>query len=85
MRQHIQNLLEFLGASPTPFHCIANARAILETKGFSELKERDSWSSLAPGSYYVVRNDSAMIAFRYNGKPEQEGFRMVGAILTALV
>ena len=60
MSQHIDHLLEFRGSSPTPFHCVENAQAMLDGAGFRELKERDSWADLEPGRYYVNRNGSSM-------------------------
>ena len=36
-------LMGFLEKSPTPFHVVANVRAILEEHGFDELIEGSSW------------------------------------------
>ncbi|MDA9003939.1 M18 family aminopeptidase [bacterium] len=59
-----QSLLDFLHQSPTPYHAVKNMVASLESKGFSQCHERDSWS-LTPGKgYYITRNDSSIIAFR---------------------
>lgn len=37
-------LMGFLEKSPTPFHVVANMRAILEEQGFEELSEGSSWN-----------------------------------------
>lgn len=73
-------LLEFLHASPTPFHATHNIASALQANGFIPLYEGDSWG-LEPGKRYLVtRNDSSIIAFVYGKSPLIEsGIRMVGA------
>src|SRR5450432_3539910 len=69
--------MSFLHASPTPFHAVDQARRRLEGAGFKPLAERDSWSDLAPGSYYVTTTGTNLIAFVL---PEvRTQFRIVGA------
>ena len=75
-----QGLLGFLQASPTPFHAVRQMRAELDEAGFQSLSEQENWGTLAPGGYYVTRNDSSIIAFRVGRQPVQEtGWRMIGA------
>lgn len=59
-----QGLLEFIQASPTPFHATANLAAMLENAGFEELFEQQSWQLESGKGYFVIRNDSAIVAFR---------------------
>ncbi len=60
----VKGLLDFIDASPSPYHVIANMKCAFDEAGFTEVKENEEWE-LAPGrGYYVVRNDSSMIAFR---------------------
>lgn len=74
------DLLEFLKRSPTPFHAVATMAAMLETQGFSRLAESEGWRLQAGGRYYVVRNDSSLIAFALGGgDPAESGLHMVGA------
>ena len=61
--QYLENLFTFINHSPTPFHVVANSAAMLAAQGFRRLHETDSWRQVAPGSYYVIRNDSSLIAF----------------------
>ena len=72
-----QDLIQFLNASPTPFHAVANMVEQLNQADFQALNESDSWSLQPGGRYYVTRNDSSIVAF-IQGKPEH-GFRMSGA------
>ncbi|MEX2365942.1 MAG: M18 family aminopeptidase, partial [Pseudohongiellaceae bacterium] len=72
-------LLEYLQASPTPFHAVTSMVDTLQTNGFTALSEKDAWD-LVPGRYYVVRNGSSIIAFvRGKKDPVETGIRMVGA------
>lgn len=75
-----KGLLEFLHASPTPFHATKNIADKLLAAGFIPLYEGDAWQ-LVPGKRYLVtRNDSSIIAFVYGKSPLLEsGIRMLGA------
>ena len=44
-------LMGFLEKSPTPFHVVANVRAILKEQGFEELSEGSSWNLKDNGKY----------------------------------
>jgi len=57
-------LLSFLDQSPTPYHAIDNIKKSLLSKSFRELSEKSCpWLLELGSSYYITRNDSAMIAF----------------------
>lgn len=73
-------LLQFLRASPTPFHAVDTMAGRLVAAGFEWLDEGDSWH-LEPGKRYLVtRNGSSLIAFVYGKAPLLEsGVRMFGA------
>ncbi len=75
-----QSLIEFLSASPTPFHAVQTMASQLGDAGFAELTETDSWDLQAGGRYFVTRNGSSIVAWVMPGSPVAEsGFRMVGA------
>ena len=59
----LERFLNYAEQSPTAFHAAANFRETLLEKGFRELKETDPWLVDAGGRYFVMRNDSALIAF----------------------
>src|SRR3954471_22552727 len=59
----VPSLLEYLDASPTPFHAVAESTRRLRAAGFTELRERDAWSLTPGGRYFSVRNGSSLIAF----------------------
>lgn len=73
-------LCAFIQASPTPFHAVAAMATLLEGAGYAQLEEDAVWQLQPQGRYYVVRNQSSVIAFQLDAArlPDQ-GFRMVGA------
>ena len=73
-------LLEFLQASPTPFHAVRQLVSQLIDAGFEPLQEADDWKLEVGGRYFVVRNGSSIVAFTMGLTPVVEsGFRMIGA------
>jgi aspartyl aminopeptidase len=78
--QFNQGLLDFLHASPTPFHATTQMAHQLQQAGFIALHEGDAWQLESGQRYFVTRNDSSIIAFVYGKRPLLEtGIRMVGA------
>ena len=73
-------LLQFLQQSPTPFHAVNNLAQKLTDSGFVQLHESDHWNLKAKQKYLVVRNNSALIAFKTGqSDPVEQGFRIAGA------
>ncbi len=58
-----QGFLQFVATCPSAFHAVNTAARLLEENGFQPLKERDAWSLVPGGKYYVTRNLSSVIAF----------------------
>ncbi len=78
-RQSIaKELLDFIADSPSVFHVVQNSRQLLLKQGFQEWKETEEWK-IEPGKgYFVVRNDSSLIAFRMPPRA-WKGFHVVAA------
>ena len=79
MMQHsVQPMLDFIAASPSCYHVIANTAAELTAAGYAPLSERERWTLKPGGRYFVTRNSSSLIAFRV---PETltGGFMMAAA------
>jgi aspartyl aminopeptidase len=75
-----RQLLDFIDASPTPWHAVASAEERLRQGGFVHLDERDRWQLAAGGRYYVVRGGASLIAFVVgSGVLAETGFRIVGS------
>lgn len=77
-KDYVKELFSYIDNSPSPFHTIETTRRLLTEAGFLEVQENQSWSLEKGGSYFVVRNDSAVIAFRIP-KQEAAGFHMVAS------
>ena len=75
-----EDLLQYLNDSPTAYHAVENAAAILKKNNFLELKETDAWSLQKGGKYFITKNQSGIIAFSVgSGDLASEGFRIIGA------
>jgi aspartyl aminopeptidase len=70
-------LLKFLDNSPTPYHAVSEMKKALHVKRYKELKEQDKWNLIEGEKYFVVRNDSSIIAFTYPKKRSK--YLMMGA------
>ena len=75
-------LIDYIDASPTPFHACEQAAARLSAEGFTEVVEVQPWPS-RPGRHYLVRGGS-LIAWDTTGAHAAgagpaAGFRVVGA------
>src|SRR5262245_48396164 len=75
----INDLIDFIAASPTPFHAVATMRERLLAAGFTLLSEQQQWQLKPGGAYVVTRNDSSIIAFRVGTDLPANGIRMIGA------
>ena len=62
-----QRLMDFLDASPEPFHVTAVVAETLRAAGFVELSEKELWGAsgrvVPGGKYFYVRNRSSLVAF----------------------
>ena len=80
IHEQAQRLLDFIDASPSPWHAVATVSKQLLAQGFTELFEQDAWQLAPEGRYFVTRGGASIIVFTL-GKLRilDTGFRMVGA------
>ena len=71
-------LLEFIDASPSPFHACATAAARLDAAGFTRVEESASWTGVGSRAY-VVRDGSLVAWATPAGADESTPFRIIGA------
>jgi aspartyl aminopeptidase len=75
-----QELLNFINKGKTAFQSTYEIKAILDIQGYNQIKEEDKWNLKKGEKYYVIKNDSAVIAFEIGtGELEHDGFRLIGA------
>ena len=87
-----RDMMDYIDASPDPFHAVKNAVAALEGEGFVEWRDDGGvgdgdgdGGTLRPGGrYYFTRNRSALVAFtvgsRYGGVGGGGGgFKIIGS------
>ncbi|MDR1732955.1 MAG: M18 family aminopeptidase [Synergistaceae bacterium] len=76
----VNDLIDFIYESPSPFHVVANAKKRLLANGFSQLCLKEKWNLEKGGKYFTDRNGSALTAFIVgSGEVEEEGYRVVAA------
>ena len=80
MAKSIAPLLEFLDASPSPFHAVANVAARLRAAGYAAVDEGARWDKALPDKCYFTRNGSSLVAVALSPDrpPTEHGFRLVG-------
>ncbi|MFT0761640.1 M18 family aminopeptidase [Actinomyces sp. F1_1611] len=75
---HTANYLDYLNASPSPFHAAHEAGRQLAEAGFVEVDEKQQWPS-EPGSYFLIRS-GALAAWIIPPKVSQTaGFAVFGS------
>lgn len=75
-----QDLLDYIDASPSPWHAVDRSIKQLAENGFEPLTENQPWQLKENGRYYVTRDGASIIAFTLGSKSIAEaGFRIVGA------
>lgn len=79
-RDRVRALLQFIDASPTPYHATHEAARRLDRAGFARLNEQDAWSLSSGSRAYVTRAGSSIAAFIVGDEaPHEAGFALIGA------
>uniref|UniRef100_A0AAU2VNC8 Probable M18 family aminopeptidase 2 n=1 Tax=Streptomyces sp. NBC_00008 TaxID=2903610 RepID=A0AAU2VNC8_9ACTN len=76
-RSHVDDLLSFIRASPSPYHAVASAAQRLEKAGFRELRGTDDWTGTTGGSF-VLRGGALIAWYVPEGTPAHTPFRIIG-------
>ncbi|MFG3050983.1 M18 family aminopeptidase [Kitasatospora sp. NPDC048239] len=76
-RTHTDDLIAFLGTSPSPYHAVASAAERLEKAGFRQVAEADAWDAAA-GGRYVIRGGALIAWYVPQGAGPETAFRVVG-------
>ncbi|GAB2289403.1 hypothetical protein Dimus_023713 [Dionaea muscipula] len=74
------DFVDFLNASPTAFHAVAEAKNRLKSAGFEQISEREDWMLQVGKKYFFTRNHSTIVAFAIGKKyVAGNGIYIVGA------
>ena len=87
VESYTQPFLSFISENPTTFHAVATVCKRLESHGFTNLSERDSWTDKLSrgGKYCFTRNGSSVIAFVVGNKYESgNGASVIATHIDAL-
>lgn len=80
IKAQAQDLLNFIDASPSPWHAVDTVEQRLIRLGFTPLHETQAWQLKPGNSYYVIRGGASIIAFKVGSlNLTDSGFRMIGA------
>lgn len=75
-----QDLLDFIDASPSPWHVVSTTQQRLLAQGFAQLEETKAWQLKAGHRYFVTRGGASIIAFTMGKQAlTDSGLRMIGA------
>lgn len=70
-------LMKFIDKTPNAYSCVENLKKMLISNKYVELFENKEWNDLKDnGKYFVIRNDSSIIAFQMTSKQEEIGFNI---------
>jgi len=73
-------MLKYIEASPSPFHCVDETARQLVEAGFRETDETAAPQSVEPGQQAFVRRGGSLLAYRAGTEsPAAAGFRILGA------
>mgnify|MGYP004628055011 FL=1 len=74
-----ENLLAFIKNSPSAFHSILSIVKVLNREGFIRLDENENFNLTNGSKYYVIRNDSSIIAFKIGEELDNYAFNIVAS------
>lgn len=74
----MKKFFEFIEKSPTCYHAVDYISGRLEKEGFQKLSEKERYHLELGKKYYVVRNNSSLIAF-YLPKEAPKGFLLMAS------
>ena len=77
----LDQLFEFIEASPSPYHAAAVAVDRLTAAGFAETERSEEWSGLDPVRGFAVRDGGSLVAARAGTRvdPDRLRFSVIGA------
>ena len=81
MNYILEGLLDFLNHTHSEFNAANNIREILKANGFIELDEKMNFSLEYGKNYFMIRNDSGVIAFKIPSEIKEYNFTIASSHL----
>lgn len=66
----INGLFDFIKNSPSAYHTVDTVEKMLIADGYTELSESEKINLCDGGKYYIKKNGSSLVAFRYSSSAE---------------
>ena len=66
----VNGLFDFIKKSPTAYQTVDTVAKLLEKEGYKELFENKKYELSDGGKYYIKKNGSSIVAFRYKSDAE---------------
>ena len=63
MSDKTPSLVEFIQASPTPYHAVKFMADYLSARGYVEVSEKDVWETQPGAHQFVIRGGKSIIAW----------------------
>lgn len=73
------DLIHFIKKCPSVFHAVHAMKAELKSEGFEELTEGKKWNIKKGNKYFVVRNNSSIIAFKVGENLDDYSFNVIAS------
>ena len=77
----MKDLIEFLNKSVNEYLAVEEIKKILDNAGFEQLDFSQNWNLKNGGNYYVVKDQSSLIAIKMGLKFDNKGFNIVASHL----
>jgi aspartyl aminopeptidase len=78
--EYNRGLFRYLDNSPTAFHAVSEMRNFLIAEDWIELQENTPWQLKPGSSYFVIRENCALVAFTLGSEEfPEKGFRIIGS------
>lgn len=73
------DLIQFIAESPTKYHAVDRVKSDLIKQGYTELSLVDHWGLDRHGKYFIVQDNSALVAFNVGDDILDNGVRLTCA------
>lgn len=77
----MKDLIDFLNKSVNEYLAVEEIKKMLDNAGFEQLDFSQNWNLKNGGNYYVVKDQSSLIAFKMGLKFDNKGFNIVASHL----